>query len=586
MTLATSHWPGTGERGALNMLRVFARAYPARSAWALIAMFAASLLDGLGISMLLSMLSVLSKTGAPPSAPQKIAMNLTGLIGIAPTPANLLLTAVVLISLKAVMALLSNRQVGYAVAFIATDLRLALIRAAMRSRWPHFVSQSVGRLSNAVAIEAQRSSEAFQWGAEMLAMMLIAAIYLCIAMSISWRVGLSTLVAGMLLLLLLRVLIRTSRRAGQSQTSLQSSLLGVISGQLLAAKPLKAMAREDHVDALLSEQTSKLEKALREQVISREALSALQEPILAIIVGCGFFLGIGILRMPMPEVIVMLFVLARSVGYLSKAQKAYQQVVVRESAYWAIHTSIEQATLEREPSGGTHDVRLTREIRFESVSFAHDGGRGSFLQQSFIIPGQGLTVLWGPSGAGKTTLLDLVVGLLSPSEGKILVDGVPLNEINLRAWRRQIGYVPQDSAMVDGSVAYNVTLGEPLSDDAIRAALRAADAMEFVEAMPEGLNTRVGESGALLSGGQRQRLAIARALIHEPSLLILDEATSNLDPESQAAVLETVKHLKGRLAILAVAHQASMLQIADRVLRVAGGQVLPHESARSHPLHV
>jgi ATP-binding cassette subfamily C protein len=119
-----------------------------------------------------------------------------------------------------------------------------------------------------------------------------------------------------------------------------------------------------------------------------------------------------------------------------------------------------------------------------------------------------------------------------------------------------------------------VTLGEEdLSDDQIRAALRAANALEFVEAMPEGLHTLVGEGGSRLSGGQRQRLAIARALVHEPRLLILDEATSHLDPEAQAAVIDTVKRLKGSLTMLAVAHQDLLTQAADRVYRLAGGQV-------------
>ena len=128
--------------------------------------------------------------------------------------------------------------------------------------------------------------------------------------------------------------------------------------------------------------------------------------------------------------------------------------------------------------------------------------------------------------------------------------------------------------MVDESVVYNLTLGEEdLAKNEIREALRAADALAFVEAMPEGMQTRVGEGGSRLSGGQRQRLAIARALIHKPRLLILDEATSNLDPEAQEAIVETVKHLKGRLAILAVSHQDLLIEAADRIYRLAGGKI-------------
>src|SRR5690606_20437709 len=187
----------------------------------------------------------------------------------------------------------------------------------------------------------------------------------------------------------------------------------------------------------------------------------------------------------------------------------------------------------------------------------------------------GLTLIVGPSGSGKTTMLDLIVGLREPDHGRMLIDGVPLPDLDLRAWRRQIGYVPQESVMVDESVAHNLTLGEEVSDEKIRAALRDADALQFVEAMPEGLATRVGAGGSRLSGGQRQRLAIARALIHDPKLLILDEATSNLDPDAQQAIVETVAHLKQQMAVLAVAHQEKMVRVADQVLRLADGRLEP-----------
>jgi ATP-binding cassette subfamily C protein len=562
-------------RGPFRMLGRFAAAYPGRSALALVSVFASGLADGLGMSMLLSMLAIATgEAGEAPSAPQRAAMKVVEFIGVAPTALNLLVIAIIAIMLKAALALLANRQVGYTVAYIATDLRLALIRAVMKARWQHYLQQSIGRLSNAIATEAQRASEGFQQGAEMTAMVLNAAIYFFIALSISLHAGVAAAIAGAVLLVVFRTLIRASRRAGIHQTQLQKSLLTVISSQFVAAKPMKAMAREDHVDELLSDQTRQLESALRRQVISREALAALQEPLLAIMVGIGFFLGITVLKIPVAEVVVMLFMLARVVNYLSKAQKAFLQVVVRESAYWSIVQAIEAATAEREPPGGSRSVQLSQALTFESVTYAHEGATRNILdRQSFSVPARGLTLIIGPSGAGKTTMLDLIVGLLQPTSGRILVDGVPLNEINLREWRRQIGYVPQESVIVDDSVAQNLALGEDVTEEEIRDALRAADALEFVEAMPQGLMTRVGEGGSRLSGGQRQRIAIARALIRRPRLLILDEATSNLDPEAQNAVLETVSHLKSKLAIIAVAHQERLIDIADCVYRLAAGQV-------------
>lgn len=564
-------------RGALPMIRAFVRAYPGRSAAAFAAVFVAGLMDGLGMSMLLSMLTLTtSAADHKASLPEQVATRIAGFLGLQPSAPVLLSLAILLIALKAVLTLLANKQVGYAVAHIATDLRLAAIRSVMAARWTYYLRQSAGRLSNAIATEAQRASEAFQYSAEMAAMLLNSLIYLAIALSISWQAGLAAGIAGGLLLTVLHALIRTSRRAGQHQTRLLTSLLSATAALLAAAKPLKAMAREDHVDALLSDQMKQLRRALRKQVVSREALGAWQEPLLAIMVGIGFFLSLVVLKMPLAAVLVMLFLLARVVSYLSKSQRSYQQIVVRESAYWSLMDSIAAARAEVEPEGGNNTVQLSGEIRFDAVRFRHGDGRLLLDDVSFDIAARELTVIVGPSGAGKTTLLDLVAGLHRPEAGAISIDGVPLHELSIREWRRQIGYVPQDTVLVNDSIAYNLAFGEDNVGEAdLRAALQAANALEFVDAMPDGLRTLVGEGGCRLSGGQRQRLAIARALVHKPRLLLLDEATSSLDAQAQAAVIETVQRLKGSLTILAVTHQERMIVAADRVYRVAAAQVSP-----------
>jgi ATP-binding cassette, subfamily C, bacterial len=577
--------PPTGPQGAMPMIAALVRAYPGRSVAALVAVFGAGLLDGLGLSMLLSMLTLAAGPGdGTPSLPQRVALSVTHSLGLQATPLTLLVLATALISAKAALSLLANRQVGYTVARIASDLRLALIRAVVNANWRYYAQQSVGRLSTSVASEAQRAADAFQFSAETAALLLNALIYLAIALSISLPAGLAAIAAGAILLVSLNRLIRRSRRASRHQTELLKSLLSAMASRMVAAKPLKAMAREKHVEALLADQTRQLRRALRTQVVAKEALVALQEPLLAIMVFIGFFFGLVVLEMPMASLLVMLFLLARVVSYLSKSQRSFQQVAMRESGYWSIAQAIEAAQREREVSSGTRRVRLEREIRFDRVSFAY-GATPILKDQSFVVPARELTVVVGPSGAGKTTLLDLVVGLLQVDAGRIAVDGVALSEIDLRDWRRQIGYVPQESVMVNESVAYNVTLGEPVAEHDLREALDGAGALAFVDAMPEGMHTRIGEAGSRLSGGQRQRLAIARALIHKPRLLILDEATSNLDAEAQAFVVDTLCRLKGKLTMLAVAHQELVMQAADRLYRVSEGEVraLPGQAAPRAP---
>jgi ATP-binding cassette subfamily C protein len=169
-------------------------------------------------------------------------------------------------------------------------------------------------------------------------------------------------------------------------------------------------------------------------------------------------------------------------------------------------------------------------------------------------------------------VIDLVTALLRPQEGDVWIDDRPLERIDWRAWRRMIGYVPQDTVLLHDTVRNNVTLGDPeLTETDAVAALRAAGIYEVVSAMPEGLDTIVGERGGKLSGGQRQRVALARALAHKPRVLILDEATSALDPETEAAICRTLEGLRGELTIVAISHQSPLVDVADRVYRMADG---------------
>lgn len=569
--------PGQGS-GAM-LITLFKR-YPARSLGVLAALIAASLLDGLGLSTILSMISLASEgfpgtavDAAEASLPEQIIGDLFGVFGLEFSLLNLLFFGIGLILLKTGFVLLANRQVGYAVAQVATDLRLDLLRAVVSSRWRYYLSKSVGSLSNAMATEAQRASEGYLQGAIMATQIITASVYALVALFISWQVTLAALVLSLLVLFSLNLLVRVAGRAGRKQTGLLKSILTVMTDQLSAIKPLKAMAREEQMDALLSAQTRQLNQSLRKQVFSKEAMKALQEGMLVVLAAIGLFIMLEQLDMELAAVMMLIFLLVRITGLLSKAQRAWQMTAISESAFWSLSGAIEEARNEREPRHGRLKPELTRSIRFDRVSFSHPG-KPVFDDASFELEVGQLSVITGPSGAGKTTLIDLVAGLLRPDSGQILIDATDLQQIDQFQWRRQIGYVPQEALLVNDSILNNITLGsQNISRQDVEWALAAADALEFVQNMPHGLETQVGERGGQLSGGQRQRLAIARALVHRPRVLILDEATSNLDRASEQAVLATIEGLKKNLTMLAVTHHQPLLDRADQVLRVENGKI-------------
>jgi ATP-binding cassette, subfamily C, bacterial len=180
----------------------------------------------------------------------------------------------------------------------------------------------------------------------------------------------------------------------------------------------------------------------------------------------------------------------------------------------------------------------------------------------------------GPSGEGKTTLVDLVIGLLRPQQGRLMLDGVPLDEVDRGAWRHSIGYVPQEVFLFHDSLWRNITLGDTdFTADDVKQALMSAGAWGFACALEDGLETVVGERGSRLSGGQRQRISIARALIRKPQLLILDEATSALDAETEADIAETLRRLTPQVTILAITHRSSLVRHADVICSLRDGHL-------------
>ncbi|MDD3651223.1 ABC transporter ATP-binding protein [Immundisolibacter sp.] len=557
----------------MRLLVHFARAYPWRSLLTLLALLLAGLLDGVGLSSLLAMLVSVAGDGAGLPLPARQVTQFLAALGIAPRLEPVLVLMVLAMLAKALLTLAANAQVGYTVALVGTDLRLALLRAVLASRWEYYLRTPVGALSNAISGEANRAANAYFNAAQVLALLVQALIYTALALLVSWQATLVALVVGGTLMLAMGGLVRRAKRAGTRQSQLTAALVTYLTDVLQSVKPLKAMGREDLADGILTRQTRQIDKALRRQVIAKEALPAVQDPLLASLAAVGLYLAIAHLGLSLASVMVVIFLLARVLGYFTKVQRQYQNMVSTEGAYWLLKNAIDDARAAAEPPSGGVAPGLTRGIELRGLRFAY-GERVVLDGVDLTIPAGRLTTLIGPSGAGKTTLVDIVIGLLSPQAGEVLVDGVPLPALDRRAWRRMIGYVPQDTLLLHDSVLANVTLGDPaLTRADAERALRQAGAWEFVTALPQGLDTPVGERGGKLSGGQRQRIAIARALVHEPKLLILDEPTSALDAAAEAAVRDTLRALKGRYTLLAITHRPALLDVSDQVLHIAGGKL-------------
>ncbi|MBP3470263.1 MAG: ABC transporter ATP-binding protein [Lachnospiraceae bacterium] len=303
------------------------------------------------------------------------------------------------------------------------------------------------------------------------------------------------------------------------------------------------------------------------------------------IVGIMSFLGYNIIFVPTyMEIIPQLAVfVAAAIKLLPSVNALYSYantIIYHKAAIDVIYEDVKEANElnsgELVPEENSQKMNFSRKIELQNLSFQYDTAGKIILDHVNLEVSKGKSVaLIGPSGGGKTTTADIILGLLTPTEGKVLVDGIDI-QTNLSGWRRQIGYIPQNIYLMDDSIKNNIALGVPekeISEEQVWKALEAAQLSDFVKGLEQGIETQIGERGARISGGQRQRIGIARAMYHDPDILVFDEATSALDTKTEEEVMKAIDGLHGSKTMIMIAHRLSTIENCDIIYRIENGQV-------------
>jgi subfamily B ATP-binding cassette protein MsbA len=398
------------------------------------------------------------------------------------------------------------------------------------------------------------------------------------AVLIEWRLALVCILVGPILAVIVRKLGKRIRRASRGAMRGRADLLDVATQALQGFRVVKVYSGETrelgrfrkHNDEVVAQEL----RARRARAVSTpivEVLALLVVGVLAVIAAKAILDG----QLAPQEFLGALGSLAFAGNALKPLTGVVQQIQISDAAAQRIRQVIDEAA---EPSGPELRTlpRHADSIRFDNVTLRYPGqDEPALADVSFDIPYGSTTAIVGPNGSGKTTLLSLVPALFQPDEGRVLIDGVDLRDADPQSIRTQIGVVTQDVVLFSGSVFENVRYGKPgaTRDDVIDA-LRRAHALDFVEAMPGGLDADIGERGSRLSGGQRQRLSIARAILRDPAILIMDEATSMIDAESEAKITAALAEFGARRTVLVVAHRLSTVANADRIVVLDAGRVI------------
>ena len=422
----------------------------------------------------------------------------------------------------------------------------------------------------------------------------IAEITVCIAIGLflfHTSHSITVIVAGLLVFcvgLYFEVSKKVSLRLGEQNQNYNAKLMQWINQSLGGIKEVKVLEREGYFVKAYRENYKKLIKGAK----TNEMLATVPKYITETVVMSGLLLAIvfklyfghGEIATFIPQLTAFALAAFRLLPSIGKINAYINNIMYCLPSLELIYNDFKDVEghtfIEEKEDTTLNKYRFVKEVSINNIVYKYPNTEVNVINNvSFKIP-KGKTVAFiGSTGAGKTTMADIILGLLPPTSGTITVDGWNIFE-HMHEWHKMLGYIPQSIYLSDDSILNNVAFGideDKIDIEAVREALRKAQLLEYVESLPDGLNTFVGDRGVRLSGGQRQRIGIARALYHNPDILVLDEATSALDNETEQAVMESIENLQGLKTMIIIAHRLTTIKKADLILSVEKGSMIVKE---------
>jgi ABC-type multidrug transport system fused ATPase/permease subunit len=468
-------------------------------------------------------------------------------------------------------------QQGY-----SRHLRMTTYSAILDSKWEFFLKKRKSDLINLMTSEIARVSGGINLFLQLLASLIFTVVQICFAIWISGEMTLFVLSCGFILSFFSKRFIKKSKALGNKTSLHAQSFLAGITDQLNGIKDIKSNSLENSYKNWLANLTDKM----NEEQIEYTKLSTLSQLTYkifsAVMISIFIFLSISMFKTNVEQLIIIIIIFSRLWPRFIGIQSNLEHIASTIPAFESVLKLQGQCRESREQMQSGEENQniqpsvLKQYIEVRDVYFRYEN-KSSFALEgiNMKILANRMTAIVGPSGAGKSTLVDLLMGLMIPENGEVTIDGIPIGSSTLRSYRNSISYVSQDPFLFNGTIKENLMmLNRDATEEQLWEALDFAACKDFVCKLPKGIDTEIGDRGIRLSGGERQRLILARAILRNPSILVLDEATSSLDTENEKKIQEAIEKLKGKMTIIVIAHRLSTIRNADQVIVMDNGKVI------------
>lgn len=557
-------------------MRLLRRAPTKKVTSLFVLMVLCGLTEGLGIAIVIPLLHVLQPSPDTSANLTGTLLSVAGKFGDWLTPGPLLALFVLLVGLRSLIQYGREQQAAHLQHLLVDDLRRECFSALLHAEWRWLIKRRRSDLASLLLNDINRIGSGLNFGLATLATLMTMAVYLIAALLLSWQMTLLVLLSAALLLVALNGQRHNALALGQGLSAAFKTMHANVQDSLTGIRLSKTLGREEiHL--------KQFEQAMHDMRVQQERFSATSGKTKALFQCSGvallafyLYMGLEFWSVATAQLLTLVLIFARLIPLFATLQQQVHQWLHALPALLAGEALLQQSLAASEQviqDSSTWQLRHAIRLSGIGVSYA-EREQAALDSVTLELPYLSTTAVVGPSGSGKSTLADVIAGLLAPDMGTITVDGVPIDASNRISWRHSVAYMTQDVFLFNDSIRNNLLCGhEEASDEALNEALHQA-AADFVFDLPHGLDTQIGDAGVSLSGGERQRLALARALLRKPLLLILDEATSALDQDNELRIRDAIGKLQGTVTILIISHKPTTLEHATQMIELDRGRLV------------